>query len=77
MSAEQKVWKSGSWVDITSGNSDFVFFSPNTPPNPKIGDLWYDDNNEAKALKIWNGLIWSVIIQPNDYQNVIAQRMFA
>lgn len=72
----QRVWKSGQWNDVGDQYSDVVFYSSASPPNPKTGDFWYDDNTGIKSLKIWNGLDWSVISQYNDSQNIIAQRIF-
>jgi hypothetical protein len=72
----QRVWKSGQWNTVGDQYSDVVFYSSAPPPNPKIGDFWYDDTVGIKSLKIWNGLDWSVISQYNDSQNIIAQRIF-
>jgi hypothetical protein len=73
----EKTWKNGAWQLTGEQYSDVVFYSYQSPPNPKIGDFWFDDNDGIKSLKIWNGLVWASVSQPNDSQNIIAQRMFA
>lgn len=75
--ATQRVWQNGAWKNLGVQYSDVLKFSINTPDNPNNGDLWYDTNTGQNLLKIWNGAQWLLVIQSNDSQNVVAQRMFA
>lgn len=57
---DQRLRKLETAVRFTAPNVDF---STSTPTNPRIGDIFYDDN--ADLLKYWNGTAWIEIADNN------------
>ena len=43
----------GTWINTAAGA---VSSGPEPPPNPKVGDVWY--NTDTQTLMVWNGTNW-------------------
>lgn len=57
---EQRLRKLETATRLTAPNVDFA---TNTPPYPRVGDMFYDTN--AEFLKYWNGTNWIEIADNN------------
>lgn len=55
------MWRNGGWTDVATSTN--IYRQDAAPPNPKIGDTWFDTglDNTRGELRRWDGSQWQVI----------------
>lgn len=58
------------WINEVQENIASVIaqnMTPNPPPNPQVGELWYDSND--RSAWVWSGGMW-LRLGPSVYETV-------